>query len=187
MKRFKGFTLVELLISIALLGVIISITSAVFSVALRSYRLNIQKSFFQKDMNFALDSIANNAKSASLITASKNGYASSQNTVILAIPAKDQSGNFVYTADVLEYDYYIYYLSNGSLHKKIYGNPNGSLSGQNNTDTTIMENVTNFSVTYSPDMANAQGITVILGVGRSVGNHDVSLSQQRSVNLRNKQ
>lgn len=187
MKNKRGFTLIELLIAITLLGVIMTVTSSVFGVTLRSYRLNIQKSFFQKDLNFSLDSMANNAKSASLVVPSNNGYTSSQNTLILAVPTKNQSGEFVYTANILEYDYYIYYLANNELHKRLYGNSNGILTGQNGVDSTISENVSNFNITYNPDINNASGVSITLALSKNIGGHDVAVSQTRTANLRNKQ
>lgn len=184
--RKKAFSLIELLIALTIFGTIVTVTSSVFATAMHSYRLNIQKSFFQKDLNFTLDSIANNTKSASLIPASQGNYQSSANTLILAVSAKDQAGNFVYTANVPEYDYYIYYLSGSDLHKRIYGNANGILAGQN-TDSIILDNVGSFTVSYNPDINNASGVTISLGLSRQVYEHNVSLTQQRTVNLRNKQ
>jgi prepilin-type N-terminal cleavage/methylation domain-containing protein len=187
MNKNKGFTLIELLISIAILGTIIAVTSTVFAVALRSYRLNIQKSFFQKDLNFTLDSIANTAKSASDIPLNNNGYQAAQSVLILAVPAKDQSQNFVYDGSALEKDYYIYYLSDGNLHKRIFANPNGVLAGENNSDSIVINNVSAFNTTYLPDLNNAKAATISLTLSKSVGNHNVTLSQQRTINLRNKQ
>ena len=159
---------------------------SVFSVALRSYRLNIQKSFFQKDLNFAVDSIANTAKSASSIPVSYNGYTTGQNTLVIAVPAKDNQNNFVYNANILQHDYYVYYVSSDSLIKRVYGNAGGKLSSESGSPVTILNNLSNFTLTYNPDIPNAKSVSINLALAKTIGNHNVSVSQSRTANLRNK-
>lgn len=182
----KGFTLIELLISMALLGVIFSAVATIFTSAVKNYETNSQKSLLQKDLNFAIDSIGNNIKEAVLVPQSQDTFSLSENTLIIALPAKDTNGNFIYSAGVIEKDYFIYYLSDNNLRKKIYANALGSRMDQNGHDTILISNVSTLNYTYLPNSTEATQVKVDLSLEKAVGKRTVSISGAKTANIRNR-
>lgn len=182
----RGVTLIELLVAMSLIGVIGLITSSIFSVSARSYRDNIQKSFFQKDLNIVIDGLANVGKGGTEILLTQDGFTIGPETLIIATPAEDEDRNFIYSGDTLEKDLHIYYLSGTELRRRIISHPLGRLSGRNGSDAPLLKNVSLFEVTYSPGVNEAELIKVKIGLSRDVGNRSISLTQEREFRLRNK-
>lgn len=185
----KGYTLIELLISISILAVIMAAVATIFITSIKNYRTESQKSTFQKELNFVVDNIAKDVKEAAEVPekTEDNVFFLSPAippVLILAIPATNSSNDFIYNVDgLMEKDYVVYYLSGQDLKRKIYANNSGS---KESSDNTILKNVSNLTFTYSPTFFDAgqvkTEITVSIDVGRTV-----TLSAERLANLRNKE
>ncbi|MBN2259625.1 MAG: type II secretion system protein [Clostridiales bacterium] len=61
----KGFTLIEVIIAIALLGIVMLMLSTVFTYGLRNYRIGLEQQDEQFNIRLAADTIADEAKVAS--------------------------------------------------------------------------------------------------------------------------
>lgn len=67
MKMKKGFTLIEVIISIALIGIIGLMVSSLFSFSLKNYSIGVEQRDEQFDIRLAADIIADEVKTASHI------------------------------------------------------------------------------------------------------------------------
>lgn len=183
----KAFTLVELLISISLLASIMVASTAIFVSATKNYQISITKSDFQKEINFTIDDIAKNVKSALSVPQTYDTFTTSQETLILSLPVLDTDGSFIYTGSVNEKDYFVYYLSGSDLHLKIYGNPAGIRSSQDGTDKILLSNITQSDIfSYSPSVSDASTVTTNLTLSKIVQKTNIKVTAKRVVNLRNK-
>jgi prepilin-type N-terminal cleavage/methylation domain-containing protein len=182
----KGLTLVELLVSMVIFSIILAATSNIFIVALKNYQVSMAKSSLQNEVNFLLDDIANNAKLATEIPASYDIYNRPESQLILAVPAIDASRNFLYSGSNLLKDYYVYYLDNGSLHKKIFSNNEASIRfSENGIDSVVLTGVeTTSPFTYPPGQSSVQ---INFSAIKTVKNIKIKVVESRLVNLRNKQ
>jgi prepilin-type N-terminal cleavage/methylation domain-containing protein len=179
----KGYTLIELIISMAILAVIMAAVATIFVTSIKNYRTESQKSAFQRELNFVVDNISKDVKEAAEVPQNYDVFALAPTVLILAIPATNSSNNFIYTGEVLEKDYVVYYLLNQELKRKIYANPLGS---RQSSENTIMKNVSNLAFTYSPGITNAGQVNTRVIVSANVG-RIVTLSVERLANLRNKE
>jgi prepilin-type N-terminal cleavage/methylation domain-containing protein len=185
----KGFTIVELVISMALLAIILVAVSSIFITAIKNYQISFARSTLQKEINFTVDDINKNIRIAAGVE-STNGSGDNRgpNTLILSLPATDANGNFIYQSGVLQVDTFTYSLSSGNLHKKIKSTT-GTRLAQNNSDVVILNNVVNtlsdpiFS--YLPSDIPRQ-VQINLKVGRTVEKTNIRLTGSRLTDLRNK-
>lgn len=181
--RRGGYTLIELVISIAILAIIMAAVASIFMTSLKNYRTESQKSAFQRELNFTVDNIAKDVKLAAEAPGTYDTFELSSTVLILAVPAHDASKNFIYTGDVLEKDYIIYYLSGQDLKKKTYAN---LLGERESGETTLLSNVSATDFSYSPGMIDPGQIKVTITQSVSVG-RTVTLTEERFANLRNKE
>lgn len=179
----KGYTLIELVISMAILAVIMAAVATILVTSLKNYRTESQKSTFQKELNFVIDNMCKDIKEAAEAPENYNPYTLSPTVLILAIPATDSSNNFIYTGDVLEKDVVVYYLSGQELKRKVIAN---ALGTRESSDNTILANVSDLVFTYSPGITNAGQIKAHVTVSANVG-RTITLSSERLANLRNKE
>ena len=183
----KGFTIVELVISMALFSIILVATSSIFVTALKNYQINITKSDFQKEVNFSLDDINKNIKLAIEVPLTYGSYSLSQNILILALPTTDSSANFIYEDGAPLKDYVIYYSENGNLHKVTHADPSGIRANQNGEDKIILGNLTNVNYSYFPGLTGASQVEATIEVGKIVQKTNIKIEGKRLANLRNKQ
>lgn len=185
----KGFTLIEMIIAIALLGIIMAAVSVIFTVSIKNYRNNIQKSSFQKDINFVIDNISKDIKLATSVPTEYDPptYTLSENTLILALPTIDESGNFVYVGNSPEKDYYIYYLSGNELKRKTFSSPLGIRAIMNEEEISLLSNVSQLQFSYLPGMSAADQVKVALTLSADINGRSITVSGERTANLRNKQ
>lgn len=179
----KAFTMIELTIAIALLGTIMVAVFAIFTTATKNYRVQSQKSFLQKELNFTADALANELKLAHNVTQNTQSFVLSSTTLILSLPAADENGNFIYNGDIQEYDTLIYSKEGTNLRKVLIPS---ATSARAPKDFTVLTNVNDVNFNYSPDSLNPLSINTSITVSRAVGKSTVTLSASRSAFLRNK-
>jgi len=182
--NIKGFTLVELAIAIVILTVIMTAVSSVYAVALKNYQTQSQRSFFQKELNFASDQINRDIKQAVEVPATYDTFTLGPTAIILGLPASDSTGNFIYNANILQKDYVVYYLLGTDLHKKIYATGLSSRAGQNGSDIVILSDVTAMSANYMPGGIPRQ-VATSLTLAKTVTGRNVSVTATQTVDLRN--
>jgi prepilin-type N-terminal cleavage/methylation domain-containing protein len=181
--RTRGYTIIELVISMAILAVIMAAVGTIFVTSLKNYRTESQKSVFQRELNFVIDNIVKDTKQATAVPENYDTFSLSQTVYILALPATNSSGDFLYNGGVFEKDYLVYYLSGNELKIKTYANANGQ---RDDGEETLLKNASAVNFTYSPGLTNAGQITISITESVDVG-RTVTLTERRMANLRNKE
>lgn len=179
----KGFTVVELSISVAILGSLLAVVAGVFTVAVKNYQLEKQKADLQKELNYVADSLGNEIKNATGAPQNYDIYTLSPTTLVLTLPSLDENENFVYTSGQLEKDYFVYILSGQNLIKHVIPNP---LSRRAPKVSTVLGNVSALNFMYSPDVSNVSQISFNINVSVPIGKSNAKSKATRTANLRNK-
>lgn len=157
MKRYKlsslritsssdqnGFSLLELLISITMIGVLALVISDFFVQRLIDYNRNFIITILQTNTKQAVDTMEKDIKLAQKVEASNqwpddnspgapaNKYSwvsntSTPATLVLAVPSRDSSGNIIYADGLhtqLQTDDVVYYVdANSILYRRLIANP----------------------------------------------------------------
>lgn len=179
--RNKGFSLVELIIAIALLGTIMAVVMTLFVVGIKNYRRESQRNFMQKEINFTADDLGTQIKQATLVPVAYDGTSRSAQTLILALPAVDEDENFIYNGDSLLYDYYIYYLSGKELYKKVVPD---SQSVREEKEEPILGDVSKFECIYEPQ-TDTELVTCTVETTKEVSGSTLIFSATKTARLRN--
>ncbi len=157
LKNKKGFTLIEVTITVAILGMIVVLLGDMYVDGTISAEKEMRKSKLQVEAKNVLEGIDNNVKlsakvDASYTTGSNAVYTGSATTLILDIPAIDSSNNFIYSGSQNIYDHIIYYLdpaNTNNLHKLVFSDdPSSRLYSQNGSDQIILNDVQSLAFTY---------------------------------------
>lgn len=180
----KGFTLIELAIAITLLALISAAVGSMYAVAFRNYQSQSQRQHFQKNINFTIDEINRDIKQAVSVPPTYDTFTNDPTHIILALPATDSSGNFIFNAGVLQKDYVVYYLSNGSVIKKTYAQPGSQRYAQNGSSKTLLSDVSGFVASFTPGGVPRQ-VTLGLTLSKVVSKRNISVSATTTADLRN--
>jgi len=184
--RKKGLTLVELLISIVILGIIFSATASLFSVAIKNYQVSSTQAVLQRETNLAVDNITREIKQS--IEIPENYVVGRSPTVlILALPSIDENENFIYDGSSLEKDYITYSLDGTNLHKTVSANLSSTRSQKNGTDKIVLSNISSLEFTYilnSPGMETTQ-VNLQMTVSKTVSNTTILIDIDNSAIKRN--
>lgn len=182
MTNQRGFTLVEVLTTLLVAGIVITILMTFAMTSLVQYAIAETRAGLLGEMQLSLD-IANNDIRLSASADENNRYPdsnapgaptnlyswqSNSNTLVLAKAAADTGGNIMFD-DPLNYisvkDNVIYFVANGTLYKRVIAAPvdnnnavttcpPASATSSCPADRRLLDNVTNFSVRYLDSQNN---------------------------------
>lgn len=196
-----GFTLVELITSITLIGILTTMVVAFGVSGLANYNYSYNRSVLLDQAHLGLRSVSEtilqsaSADNNNRIEDSNGpgapgnlfGWQSDADTLILATAAEDNSGNIIFQ-DESQYISYknniIYFLENGDLKRRVLAAeipdnkavttcPEAAATSSCPEDTTILENVDSFEVKYY----DSQNQEVTPNNARSIG-LEISLSKE---------
>lgn len=186
MKK-RGLTLVELLISIAVLGVILGAVATLFSAAIKNYQVSSAQTVLQRETNTAIDSITRDIKQSIKIAESYNGTERDEHTLILSLPSIDEDENFIYDGSTVEKDYIIYYLDGTNLHKVISANSNSERYQEDATDRIILKNISSLTFSYTPNSPGAETtqVNIETNIAKTISKTSISIDIDSTAIKRN--
>jgi prepilin-type N-terminal cleavage/methylation domain-containing protein len=176
MKDQQGFTLLELLISITIIGILAVTISDFYSQRLVDFARNFTLTILQSNTKQAVESVSRDIRASRTIEATNTladasgpggnqfGWHStvgSTATLVLGIPAQDANGNLIYvdpgTHNTPYLNNVIYYLNgaNKILYRRMLANTNAPSNAAVTTgcsgcptDGKVIEDVANMSLAY---------------------------------------
>lgn len=179
MKNERGLTLIELLVSIVLLGVLLSAFTSVYVMGIKSYQREFRTTNLQSENRIVLDRIIADTKQAYKIDPASDG-----DTLILLVPAIDANGVILYDGtgqfktDVLTYD-----KSGNEIMKSISPDISSSRSAVNKS---IIQKVSGLTLTYIPDLNTAGEVTINLRTSDVSSGKTITINNISRAFLRNK-
>lgn len=187
MKR--GLTLIELLITMGLIGSILIVITSVYLVGFRTFQEELASSTVQSDAQTILDAAVTDIKNGILIeptyTFGLDTYTTGADTIIIRVPAVNASEQIIYNGSDMLYDRLIYYYEGTEVHKITIADP-ASIRYKNNGNNAILDKrALNLSFIYDPDQATATLVTVNLSSSIQLGNRSKNITISGQARLRN--
>ena len=192
MNKKRGLTLIELLITMSLIGIILVVITSVYLVGFRTFREELASSTVQSNAQTILDQIILDTKNGMLIESPLdpfiiNGktYTTGTNMIVIRLPAIDNDKQIIYSGSDMLYDRIIYYYLNNEIHKVTYAEVSSSRYKNNAADTILDRNALSLSFEYDPDETAATLVKVNLSSTISVGNRSKEINISGQARLRN--
>lgn len=186
MKR--GLTLIEVVISMAILGVIIAAMAAIYAVTLKEYKIEKARNEMQRSVNFASDELGKNIKQAINIPETYDTYTrdDESETLIIELPSINSSEEYLYNGDDLRTDYIIYYRSGSELHKITLADSLSTRYDVSGEDFKILSDVTDFNCDYEP-LVDTDVVTCSIALSQGIYNKDITVSAEKTAIKRNRE
>jgi len=186
MIKKRGITLIELLITISLIGLILIVTTSVYLTGFRTYKEQLTSSIVQSNAQTILDALVLDAKNGLLIEATYGSFTTGPDCIIIQVPSIDASKNILYSGSDELFDRVIYYYQNNQIHKITYADPSSVRHSKDGIDTTLDKNVLSLSFVYDPpDEGAAHLVKITLSSDIKVGNRDKEITITGEARLRN--
>ena len=165
MKKKGGFSLIELIVAIAIIGIVIFVGTDTYLTGLISSKKEYHKAQLSGDARVVTEGMIGNIKLGSGVEDAFGAYTSNETTLILLLPAIDSSNNFIYEADQQIFDRIIYFLAGNSLHKiTLSTNQLSRLYSQNESEHILLTNVKSVVFTYDASPPNTNNVVINLTV-----------------------
>ncbi|MEI6266360.1 MAG: type II secretion system protein [bacterium] len=181
----KGFTLVELLITMSLVAVISLIISNVFISGYRTFNDEISNARIQANSQTILDKIITETKNGMLIEASHNGFTTGTNTIIIQVPAINHDKQIQYSGTSMLFDRIIYFYADSKIHRIVYADPSSTRYNTNGIDKILSTNVLELSFSYDPSAETATLVTATVRTGDRVNGKTKQITLTGKARLRN--
>lgn len=186
MNKNGGFALIELVVAIAIIGIVIFVATDTYLGGLVSSKNEYLKSRLSSDARIISEGILDNIKLAASVEENSGIYTTGISTLVLAVPAIDSDNNFIYNGNQLLLDNIIYTLEGENLHKIIYStNGTSRLFPQHDSDKVIAENVKSLIFTPDAPAPNTQNIGLDLTLENSKSKPILEFNIKTKGNLRN--
>jgi prepilin-type N-terminal cleavage/methylation domain-containing protein len=184
MKK-RGLTLIELLITIGLIGLVLIVITSVYLVGFRTFREELASSTVQSNAQTILDALVTDIKNGMYIEQTYDTYITSADSIIIRVPAINDEKEIQYSGDDMIYDRIIYYFQNDEIHKIVFADPSSTRYSKTGIDTTLDKNVLALSFEYDPDQNTATLVTVNISSDIKVSNRDKQINITGKARLRN--
>jgi len=181
----KGFTLVELLITISLIAAIAIVISSVFISGYRTFNDEISNARIQSSAQTILDRIITETKNGMLIEATYGTYTTGANTIIIQVPAVNKNKEIQYSGTNMLFDRIIYYYADNTIHRVVYADSSSSRYSYNGIDRTLSKNVLELSFGYDPTPEAATLVTATVTTGDRVNGKTKQITIIGKARLRN--
>ncbi len=185
MKKRRGLTLIELLISIALMGTIVIAISSMYIIGFKTFREELAQSQLESNAQTVLDEITNDTKNAQSVEEIYGSYSSGTNSIVLKVPAINSNKDIIYSGNTMLFDRIIYYYENNRIHKITLAEATSSRYKENNIDKIIDNKTLQLTFTYDPNEASATLVTINVSSLQQVGKINRTISLISKARLRN--
>jgi prepilin-type N-terminal cleavage/methylation domain-containing protein len=192
MIKRRGLTLIELLVTIVLVGLMLTVITSVYLVGFRTFREELASSTVQSDAQTILDAIVTDTKNGMLIepptnpiTVGTNTYTTGTNTIVIRLPAINNSREIIYNGTDMLYDHVIYNYADNEIHKLTLANSGSFRYKNNGADATLDKNALSLSFEYDPDQDTATLVKINLSSTIVVGNRNKAINISGLARLRN--
>jgi prepilin-type N-terminal cleavage/methylation domain-containing protein len=196
MSRQDGFTLVELIIVSAMVGVLALVISQFYSNRLTDYAREFATTQLQANTKQALETMERDIKSAQYVEANNNltdaynsgGWTTGTSVLVLQVPAQNSSGTPIYIDGfhtTIWSNEVIYYVTDGILYRRLIANSNATGNSAISTcpagtsgcpaDAKVIENVASMSLSYFDDSNAVTSLPSLVHIVQA------TLTQSRSV------
>lgn len=185
MKK-KGLTMIELIVVMVLLSILLPVLLSIYVYGTKTFNEELSQSELQSDAQTILDSILNDIRNAQSVEASYDDqFFSNGTTIVLKVPALDQSQNIIYDGSTMQSDIIVYSFYDNSIHKRVFADADSRRATQNNIDKILASNILELNFTYEPDPLAATLVQVTLKNHKKVGNQSKSINVSSKARLRN--
>jgi len=184
MKK-HGLTLIELLITIGLVGMILIVITGVYVSGFRTYQEELSSSMVQSNAQTILDALATDIKNGMLIEQSYDVYVTGTSSIIIRVPAINSDKQIQYSGTDMLYDRIIYYYQSNEIHKLVFADPSSTRYSANGVDKVLDSKILSLSFTYDPDQTTATLVTATVSSDIKVGNRNKTITISGTARLRN--
>lgn len=185
MIQKRGLTLIELLVTMSLIGIILIVITSVYVTGFRTFKEELASSTVQSNAQTILDAVILDAKNGMLIEPIYGAYTTGPNTIIIRVPATNESKEILYNGSDMVYDRVIYYYLNNEIHKITYAASGSTRYKNDGKDSVLDKNILAMSFEYDPDQSTATLVRVNLDSVIKVGNRDKKITISGEARLRN--
>lgn len=180
----QGFTLVEALISLTLFSIVSFALLTLFLSSSRQYQEESKRTALTTSVTTLNDQLTADVQAAFTIEPTYGTYTSGADTVILAVPGIDGSGNLLSSGGSFTPDRIIYALSGNQILRVVIPAPGSS---RPDGSKVAASKVSSFALTYNQSApATSNGLSWTTRLTDAYQDRSITVEVTRSAKLRNK-
>lgn len=190
----KGYTLIETIIVMALIGIIVTVIASLYTTGLKTYSEEVEKTNLQVENRVTLNRLKNDLLQGYRIEPGwtdpddSTVYTTSENTVVIAVPAIDSNNDWIYSGNTPDLDHIVYFKDGDNLYKRVEASNSDpdkrKISGPSVEATYVSSLI--FSYDQDPGTGLVKTVTADMTLARTIRGRNVSTNYKTTVSLRNK-
>ena len=185
MKDKQGITLIELLITIGLIGIILIVITSVYLTGYRTFQEELSSSMVQSNAQTILDALTIDIKNGMLIEQTYDIYTTGPSSIIIRVPTTNSSKQIQYSGTNMLYDRIVYYYQNNEIHKIVFADPTSARYSSSGKDNILDSKILTLGFEYDPDQMTATLVKATISSDIKVGNRNKSITISGEARLRN--
>jgi prepilin-type N-terminal cleavage/methylation domain-containing protein len=185
MKQKRGLTLIELLITMVLIGIVLIIITSIYVTGFRTYREELTSSIVQSNAQTILDALVLDVKNGMLVEQTYDTYSTGPDSIIIRVPALNSDHEIQYDGSDMLFDRVIYYYQNNEIHKVTFADPSSIRYPKNGIDTVLDKNILSLGFEYDPDQTTATLVKATISSNIKVSNRNKQITISGQARLRN--
>jgi len=193
-KVSAGLTLIEVIITLALLGIIMAAIASIFVLGIRVYNEQNEKAALQTQSKTLINRIKDDLLQGYRIEPgwvdpdTLDEHLSSENKIIIAVPSIDESNDWIYEDNLPLLDYFIYWQEEDMIFGLIFAENSTHPSRTSKKSRVIAHNANILKFTYDQDASSglSKQVDIELTLNKQIRNKTIKSNGKLSVKLRNK-
>ncbi|HBG81740.1 TPA: hypothetical protein DDW69_02750 [candidate division CPR2 bacterium] len=192
MKNNKGYTFIEMLIVISLIGVVMTVVSSLYISNINVFKDTLEKSSIQiknkSTVKRIKDDVLQGIKIEEIWVDGGTTYTSSTNQIIINVPSVSADDNWIYSGPDLRIDHIVYWTDgNGDLWRRVDATYSNPTKRQSETAHVVARGATlTFTYNEAPSTGNTKKVDIELQIQKSANGENYSNTNKTSALLRNK-